>query len=71
MQEINLAIVGCGGMGTRHLYGMKEYAAVVGSGLDDHSPVRLAAVEARVGAEDPADWGWPRELNVEIGLAEK
>ena len=43
-QEIALAIVGCGGMGTRHMYGMKEYAAVVGDGLGDHPPIRLAAV---------------------------
>jgi predicted dehydrogenase len=43
MDQINLAIVGCGGMGTRHLHGMMEYAAIVG-GLRDHPPFRLAAV---------------------------
>jgi predicted dehydrogenase len=44
MDAINLAIVGCGGMGTRHMYGMKEYASVVGGGFGDHPPFRLAAV---------------------------
>lgn len=44
MEAINLAIVGCGGMGTRHMLGLKEYAATVGSGLGDHPPFRLAAV---------------------------
>src|SRR5919199_3304131 len=44
MEQVNLAIVGCGGMGTRHLHGMMEYASVVGSGLGDHPPFRLAAV---------------------------
>ena len=44
MEPINLAIVGCGGMGTRHLHGMMEYASVVGNGLGDHPPFRLAAV---------------------------
>jgi predicted dehydrogenase len=45
MDEVQLAIVGCGGMGTRHMYGMKEYAAVVGAGLGPpHPPFRLAAV---------------------------
>ena len=43
-REIVLAIVGCGGMGTRHMYGVKEYGAVVGIGLGDHPPIRLAAV---------------------------
>ena len=44
MEPINLAIVGCGGMGTRHLHGMMEYASVVGDGLGEHPPFRLAAV---------------------------
>lgn len=46
---LNLAIVGCGGMGTRHLYGVKEYAALVAAGLPGATgaavPIfRLAAV---------------------------
>jgi predicted dehydrogenase len=44
MERVNLAIVGCGGMGTRHLHGMREYASVVGDGLGAHPPFRLAAV---------------------------
>jgi predicted dehydrogenase len=44
VDRIDLAIVGCGGMGTRHMLGMKEYASVVGDGLGDHPPFRLAAV---------------------------
>jgi len=31
MEQIDLAIVGCGGMGTRHLYGVKEHAATAGA----------------------------------------
>src|SRR5688500_3381858 len=44
MDQVNLAIVGCGGMGTRHLYGMKEYASIVAGGLRGHPAFRLAAV---------------------------
>src|SRR5687767_6313957 len=41
--HVNLAIVGCGGMGTRHLHGMAEYASIV-AGLAGHPPFRLLAV---------------------------
>jgi predicted dehydrogenase len=44
MNEVNLAIIGCGGMGTRHLHGMMEYASIAGDGLASHPPFRLAAV---------------------------
>ncbi|MBI3972886.1 MAG: Gfo/Idh/MocA family oxidoreductase [Chloroflexi bacterium] len=43
MDHVNLAIVGCGGMGTRHLYGMKEYASIVGD-VREHPVFRLVAV---------------------------
>lgn len=38
MEQVNLAIVGCGGMGRRHLAGLAELAKT------DHNNVRLAAV---------------------------
>ena len=41
--HVNFAIVGCGGMGTRHLHGLMEYASIV-DGLAGHPPFRLAAV---------------------------
>ncbi|MBI3972059.1 MAG: Gfo/Idh/MocA family oxidoreductase [Chloroflexi bacterium] len=44
MDMLNLAIVGCGGMGTRHMYGVKEYAALVASGPQGMPAFRLAAV---------------------------
>jgi predicted dehydrogenase len=44
MDDVNLAIVGCGGMGTRHLHGMMEYASILAGGLRDHPTFRLAAV---------------------------
>ncbi len=43
MDYVNLAIIGCGGMGTRHLHGMTEYAAIA-DGLRGHPTFRLAAV---------------------------
>src|SRR5687767_10225770 len=43
MDYVNLAIIGCGGMGTRHLHGMTEYAAIA-EGLPGHPTFRLAAV---------------------------
>jgi predicted dehydrogenase len=44
MDQLNLAIVGCGGMGTRHLYGVKEFAALVASDLSGVPAFRLAAL---------------------------
>lgn len=44
MERLDLAIIGSGGMGTRHLYGVKEYAALVAGGLQNVPAFRLAAV---------------------------
>lgn len=44
MDALTLAIVGCGGMGTRHLYGLVEYASLIAGRYRDVPPVRLAAV---------------------------
>ena len=44
MDQLNLGIVGCGGMGTRHMYGLKELAALAGSGMRDVAAFRLAAL---------------------------
>ncbi len=41
---LDLAIVGCGGMGTRHMYGVKELAGLVEGGLGDVPAFRLAAL---------------------------
>src|SRR6266545_5267492 len=43
MDSIQLGIVGCGGMGTRHLHGLREYAEIVKAGYGG-APLRLAAV---------------------------
>ncbi|HEV2124454.1 MAG TPA: Gfo/Idh/MocA family oxidoreductase, partial [Chloroflexota bacterium] len=44
MEQLNLAIIGCGGMGTRHMYGVKETAEVVRGGLASIPSFRLAAL---------------------------
>jgi len=44
VDQLNLGIVGCGGMGTRHMYGVKELAALAGSGMRDVPAFRLAAL---------------------------
>src|SRR6266498_2887372 len=43
MDRIELGIVGCGGMGTRHLHGLREYAEIVKAGYGG-AALRLAAV---------------------------
>ncbi|CAA9240202.1 MAG: hypothetical protein AVDCRST_MAG77-1630 [uncultured Chloroflexi bacterium] len=44
MEQLNLAIVGCGGMGTRHMYGVKEFGELVAGGLRGVPGFRLAAL---------------------------
>jgi predicted dehydrogenase len=44
MDQIELGIVGCGGMGTRHLHGLREYASIVAAGYRGAPAFRLAAV---------------------------
>src|SRR5688500_11975398 len=44
MDQIELGIVGCGGMGTRHLHGLREYTSIVADGFAEAPPLRLAAV---------------------------
>ena len=43
MEKLDLAIVGCGGMGTRHMFGVKELAAVAGD-VPGIPAFRLAAL---------------------------